>query len=268
MNLKRKIKKRLSVYGFKKYGNACVKRIENNYYLVYMIQKSFDFDMLNEPEAAGKEYERKRDCPHCYDVLFDVEMIDNFDDTDPYFDGFSSLRLVTETPKKNWVRWTEESEDSIVDDIELKFKNYCIDNFAEKHKEERSIYDFVIKSYKKCKPYLWFMESYRLSELALYDKKYKEAWFWYEKAVEGYYKGYIFHRYERRMPIVTDMYDLFNSETFDINVAKKASFDKLEEISESKIKPEREIGYFLDLRKNIEAKTDNTGDDTLSSVES
>lgn len=257
MRLKKKIYKQLGVFGFKKSGNCYVKSVKDNFYMVFRVEKIFDYDMLNEPEALGREYHKKDDCPHFYDILFDVYKKDGCEDSSvPYYDPECSLQRSTGVSKRNWTKWNEECEDEIVEDIFLTFKEYCNDGFLAKKKEEMSVYNFVIQSYKNSVPYPWFFQILKFAEMAYCEDKIKETWFWYEKAVSDYYECYIYHRYEKDTPLMAGVYDLFDSETFDVESAKKVSSEQLEEIKFSGIMPEREIGYFLDFRKILEEDED------------
>ena len=246
MTLKNKIKKRLGVFGFKKYGGFYVKKIEQNYYFVYRVEKIFNSDMLKEPEAIGKKYLTLREHPHQYDVLFDITTIYNFDENDPYFDDLRSLCAVTNTPQRNWVRWSDQTEDSIVEDVYLKFKSYCIDDFL--NKQERSIYDFVICCYKKSKPYQWWLNLLWLSELACNEDRLNEAWFWYEMAVNSYYVSYQWFRYGLELPD-DQIYETFDCKCIDIFCAERSISNKLTEITQSKVMPQNELDCFLEHEK-------------------
>ena len=262
MTLKKKIKKRLGVFEFKKYGGFYIKHLEGKYYFIFKVEKIFNSDMLKEPEAIGKEYLTLREHPYQYDVLFDLTIINKFDDSNPYFDDLRSLCAVTDTSPRNWVRWDDNVEDSIVEDIYLKFKSYCIDGFLDK--KERSMYDFSIQCYKKSKPYIWWPTLLWTSQLACNEDRFKEAWFWYEVAVDNYYKDYQYFRYGIDQPYDDCIYETFNCENIDIKHSEKLISNRLTEIMQSKVMSENEIECFLE---HMELLSNQSGDGTMCSAE-
>lgn len=181
--IKANIKKFLSKCGFEKIKGYQMRNIQKNYYLVARVYKENNFTYLDEEKSkkTGVDYYVNTELPF-YDILITVSQLQNRTDLD-YEDPRCSVCNMSLTPKENWVRANEQSEERIISEMKSAFEKVCICPLFSKSNADFSVYEYVIWMYKIQGVYLNYPPMLWFADLAVDSKRYAEALGWLNRIV-------------------------------------------------------------------------------------